>query len=185
MVTPPTVPSKKPGNTRVVMTRLTAAPELFDTRAAMARIAISPIQSPKLEMTCASHRRKNDLVPNTRHIADGTGGVSASGGMKGAPAGCSSAIRGAPSGVGGWESSLRGLLRGFLRRGARLLGGRLPRGRLLGRRPLGRRFLRDALGGAGSRCTRRTLTEQLDRLVQRHRFGVDAAGHRRVERPIA
>ena len=47
MITPPTVPSRKPGSTRVVITRLTAAPELSETRAAMARIAMSPIQSPE------------------------------------------------------------------------------------------------------------------------------------------
>ena len=60
MITPPTVPRKKPGTTRVTITRLTAAPELFETRAAIARMAMSPIQSPKLETTCASHSRKND-----------------------------------------------------------------------------------------------------------------------------
>ena len=38
---------------------------------------MSPIQSPVLEMTCASHSRKNDRVPNTRHGAGGTGASSA------------------------------------------------------------------------------------------------------------
>ena len=59
-ITPPTVARKKPGTTRVTITRLTAAPELLETRAAIARMAMSPIQSPKLETTCASQSRKND-----------------------------------------------------------------------------------------------------------------------------
>ncbi len=84
MITPPTVPSRKPGSTRVVMTRLTAAPELLDTRAAMARMAMRPIQSPRLETHCAVQSRKNALVPNTRHGASGRGGSEASDGMNGA-----------------------------------------------------------------------------------------------------
>ena len=71
MITPPTVPRKKPGSTRVTMTRLTAAPELLDTRAAMARMAISPIQSPRLETNCAVHSRKKVLLPNSRQGAGG------------------------------------------------------------------------------------------------------------------
>ena len=84
MMTPPTVPRKKPGTTRASITRLTAAPELCDTRAAMARIAMRPIQSPVLEMTWASQSRKYERVPNTRHGAGGTGAASGRGGMKGA-----------------------------------------------------------------------------------------------------
>ena len=84
MMTPPTVPRKKPGTTRATMTRLTAAPELSDTRAAMARIAMSPIQSPVLEMTWATQSRKYDRVPKTRQGAGGTGAASGRGGMKGA-----------------------------------------------------------------------------------------------------
>ena len=100
MITPPTVPRKKPGTTRVTITRLTAAPELFDTRAAIARIAMRPIQSPRLETNCASHSRKNDLLPNSRHGAGGIGGSSASRGMNGAldAAGSSSGIAGSPCG---------------------------------------------------------------------------------------
>ncbi len=51
MRTPPTVPRKNPGTTRASMTRPTAAPELFEIRAAMARIAMRPIQSPVLDVT--------------------------------------------------------------------------------------------------------------------------------------
>ncbi len=76
MMTPPTVPRKKPGTTRATITRLTAAPELSETRAAIARIAMRPIQSPVLEMTCASQRRKYERVPKTRHGAGGTGAAS-------------------------------------------------------------------------------------------------------------
>ena len=57
------------------MTRLTAAPELSETRDAIARIAIRPIQSPVLETTCASQSRKYDCVPKTRHGAGGTGAL--------------------------------------------------------------------------------------------------------------
>ena len=84
ITTPPTVPRKNPGTTRATMTRLTAAPELSDTRVAIARIAIRPIQSPMLDTTCASQRRKYALVPKTRQGADGTGGSSGLAGMKGA-----------------------------------------------------------------------------------------------------
>ena len=49
-------------DTRVVMTRLTAAPELFDTRAAIARMAIRPIQSPRLDTTCAIQSRRKGLL---------------------------------------------------------------------------------------------------------------------------
>ena len=45
---------------------------------------MSPIQSPVLEMTCASQSRKYERVPNTRHGAGGTGAASGRGGMKGA-----------------------------------------------------------------------------------------------------
>ena len=84
MMTPPTVPSRKPGSTRVVITRLTAAPELFDTRSAIARMAMRPIQSPRLETNCAVQSRKKVLLPNTRHGASGIGGSDASEGMNGA-----------------------------------------------------------------------------------------------------
>ena len=84
MITPPTVPRKKPGTTRASITRLTAAPELSETRAAMARIAMSPIQSPVLETTCAIQSRKNDLVPKTRQSSGGTGASSGLRGMNGA-----------------------------------------------------------------------------------------------------
>ena len=75
MITPPTVPRKKPGTTRVTITRLTAAPELFDTRAAIARMAMRPIQSPRLETTCAIQSRRNGRLSNTRHGLGGTGGA--------------------------------------------------------------------------------------------------------------
>ncbi len=84
MMTPPTVPSRKPGSTRVVITRLTAAPELFDTRFAIARTAIRPIQSPRLEMNCAVQSRKKVLLPKTRSGESGIGGSDASAGMNGA-----------------------------------------------------------------------------------------------------
>ena len=84
MITPPTVPSRKPGRTRVVMTRLTAAPELSETRAAMARMAMSPIQSPRLDTHCANQSRKKAFDPNTRHGASGMGGAETSDGMNGA-----------------------------------------------------------------------------------------------------
>ena len=48
-MTPPTVARKNPGTTRATITRLTAAPDPPDTRAAIARIAMMPIQSPRLE----------------------------------------------------------------------------------------------------------------------------------------
>ena len=84
MMTPPTVPSRKPGITRAAITKPTAAPELCDTRAAIARIAIKPTQSPVLEVTCASHSRKYERVPKTRHGAGGTGDSSGRDGMNGA-----------------------------------------------------------------------------------------------------
>ncbi len=130
MMTPPTVPRRKPGSTRVVMTRLTAAPELSDTRAAMARIAIRPIQSPRLETTCAVQSRKKVLLPKTRHGASGIGGSDASEGMNGASR--SRLLVGHPRLRPG--SGARSGRRGRLPR--RPLGGRLLCRRLLRRRLL-------------------------------------------------
>ena len=48
----------------------------------MARMAMMPIQSPMLEVTCASHRRRNGRIVKTPH-GDGLG-AGGSGGMNGA-----------------------------------------------------------------------------------------------------
>ena len=72
MSTPPIVPEEEPGTTRATITRLTAAPELWEIRAAMASTAMSPIQSPVLDVTCASHKRKYERVPKTRQGAGGS-----------------------------------------------------------------------------------------------------------------
>src|SRR5215471_2519657 len=83
-MTPPTVARKNPGTTRATITRLTAAPEPPDTRAAIARIAMIPIQSPRLDTTWATQSLKNERVPKTRQNAGGTPVSSGDGGMKGA-----------------------------------------------------------------------------------------------------
>ena len=106
MMTPPRVPRRKPGSTRVVMTRLTAAPELSDTRAAMARIAKRPTQSPRLETTCAIQSRKKVLLPKSRHGASGSAAPTHGRDERRlAVDGCSSVIRaddpGAGPGAGG------------------------------------------------------------------------------------
>ena len=206
-ITPPTVPRRNPGSTRVTITRLTAAPELSETRAAIARIAMSPIQSPRLEITWASHNRKNDCVPNTRHGAGGIGGLSASGGMNGAPglAGCSSAILGSSCAVGGvldqptWPSSdafstvpvavVRLAVAFFavvFLAVAFLAGPSWPWPSswsscaflAVALRRLLDRSLRCPLVRRRACCS---LAQQLDRLRQRDRHGIDAARHRRVE----
>ncbi len=63
---------------RAIITRPTAVPEL-DTLVASARIATSPIQSPRLETTCAIHRR---MKPGTRNT-DRDGGIGCSSGVDG------------------------------------------------------------------------------------------------------
>src|SRR5437763_1413405 len=83
-ITPPTVARKNPGTTRATITRLTAAPDPPDTRAAMARIAMIPIQSPRLETTWATHNLKNERVPKTRQKAGGRPVSSGEAGMNGA-----------------------------------------------------------------------------------------------------
>ena len=181
------------------ITRLTAAPELSETRAAIARIATSPIQSPRLETTCASQSRKNDCVPNTRHGAGGIGGSSASGGMNGAPglpvarrpssalraqsAGCWISLRGRrrmPSRPRSWPSCASPssswpwpwrLLR-------RLLGGLLGRGFFVAvflAALFVARFVRRAralLARAAARPPASSVTAS----------GIDATRHRRVDR---
>src|SRR4029077_15171799 len=78
-----------------------------DTRAAMARMAMRPIQSHRLETHCAVHSRKNVLLPNTRHGASGMGGSEESEGNNDASRRdcCTSSIRtydpGADPGAGG------------------------------------------------------------------------------------
>ena len=58
-ITPIIEPRNSPGTTRADRTRPTAVPALPPpTRAAMAVTAISPIQSPSDDTTCAHHSRK-------------------------------------------------------------------------------------------------------------------------------
>ncbi len=73
----------KPGSMRATITRPTAVPE-FDTRAAIARIAMSPIQSPRLETTCAPNSGRNPLTRKTFQGAAGSGSASGDVGMNGA-----------------------------------------------------------------------------------------------------
>ena len=75
---PPNGARMKPGSIRAVITRPTAVPEL-ETLVASARIATSPIQSPRLDTTCASQIRMN---PGTRNT-DREGGIGWSSGWAG------------------------------------------------------------------------------------------------------
>ena len=80
--TPATCPKKKPGNRRAESTRPTAAsappPAIL---AASAVTATKPIQSPRLDTTCANHNRKNDGLLNSWFSDDG--GPTAAGGVDG------------------------------------------------------------------------------------------------------
>ena len=69
---------------RATITRPTAVPEL-DTFVASARIATRPIQSPRLDTTCASQIRVN---PGTRNT-DREGGIGCSSGWAGMNGACS------------------------------------------------------------------------------------------------
>jgi hypothetical protein len=75
--TPPTEARKKPGIIRALMTRATdASGDEPPTRAARARMATRPIQSPREETTCATHRRKNELDPRSLNRPGSSGDSS-------------------------------------------------------------------------------------------------------------
>ena len=74
---PPSGASKKPGSMRATITRPTAVPE-FDTFVASARIATSPIQSPRLDTNCAAEQRQEP-----RHAEHATTARAASGASSG------------------------------------------------------------------------------------------------------
>ena len=57
---------------RATITKPTAVAE-FDTRLAIARIAIRPIQSPRLDTNCAPKSGRKPGTRNTRHGAGGIG----------------------------------------------------------------------------------------------------------------
>ena len=67
---PPSGARRKPGSMRATITRPTPVPEL-ETLVASARIATSPIQSPRLETTCAAQMRVKPGARNT----DRDGGI--------------------------------------------------------------------------------------------------------------
>ena len=83
MSAPPSGANKNPGSMRATMTNPTAVAE-FDTLEAMARIAIRPVQSPRLETNCAPKSGMKPGTWNTRHGAGGIASRSAAGGMNGA-----------------------------------------------------------------------------------------------------
>ena len=68
---------------RATITKPTAVAE-FETRLAIARIANSPIQSPRLDANCAPKSGRKPGTANTRHGAGGIGSRSGAGGMNGA-----------------------------------------------------------------------------------------------------
>lgn len=70
--TPPRGARKNPGTRRAAKTNPTA-PGPPETRSATTMMARRPIQSPRLETACATQRRKNVDVPNTRQGAGGNG----------------------------------------------------------------------------------------------------------------
>jgi hypothetical protein len=90
MSAPPTGANRKPGSMRATITKPTAVAE-FETRPAIAMIAKSPVQSPKLDTNCAPNSGRNPGTRNTRHGAGGIGSRSGAGGMNGA---CWSLTRG-------------------------------------------------------------------------------------------
>ena len=73
----------KPGSMRATMTRPMPVPEP-DTFCAIAMIARSPVQSPRLETNCAPISGMNPGVRNTRQGAGGIGTSSGADGMNGA-----------------------------------------------------------------------------------------------------
>src|SRR5215207_8304930 len=208
-ITPPTVARKKPGTTRATITRLTAAPDPPDTRAAIARIAMIPIQSPRLDTTWATQSLKNERVPKTRQNAGGRPVSSGDAGMNGAgfsaivgqvrwsvadrdranlrPFGRDwrvlAAVSVVPS-VGGRFHRGHDLARGCRRLLCPCAGaaGLLLRaaGLLLGAARLLLGRLTGARGGAASLA----LPQELDRLFEVHGLRVGAARDRRVQRPV-
>ena len=189
MITPPTVPSRKPGSTRVVITRLTAAPELSETPrrdgedgdeadpVARGSRRPAPIQS-----------RKNALAAEDppRRLA-ASAAPTASDGMNGASR-SNRLLVGHPR----LRTRSRRFRRGTGGRGRAFLAVAFLAAALLGRassswtsaaRPSCVAFFAARLAGAFfvAGATRSPFAQQLDRLLERDRLGVGAARHRGVD----